>query len=67
MLKGKKGVIFGVANRHSLAWHIAKEAYAHGAELILGVANERFREKVAPLAAEVGAPSEMAAQQESDP
>ena len=56
MLKGKKGVIFGVANRHSLAWHIAKEAYAHGAELILGVANERFREKVAPLAAEVGAP-----------
>ena len=55
MLKGKKGVIFGVANRHSLAWHIAKQCVEHGAEIELCVANERFREKVSPLAAELGA------------
>lgn len=55
MLKGKKGIIFGVANRHSLAWHIAKECHAHGAELELCVANERFRNKVAPMAADVDA------------
>ncbi len=55
ILQGKKGIIFGVANRMSLAWFIAQAAREHGAELVFGVANERFREKVAPLAAEVGA------------
>jgi enoyl-[acyl-carrier protein] reductase I len=55
MLKGKTGAIFGVANRHSLAWHIAKRAKEEGAELVFGVASERFRDKVAPLAAELGA------------
>ena len=42
MLKGKKGIIFGVANEHSLAWHIAVEAVAQGAEVLLSVASERF-------------------------
>lgn len=51
MLQGKTGVIFGVANRHSLAWHIAEAAHREGARLLFGVANERFREKVAPLTA----------------
>ncbi|RMH04699.1 MAG: enoyl-ACP reductase [Planctomycetota bacterium] len=55
MLAGKKGLIFGVANRHSLAWHIAQAARAHGAELLLGVAGERFRERVAPLAEQLDA------------
>ncbi len=50
MLHGKKGVVFGVANRHSIAWGIAERAKREGAELLFGVANERFREKVAPLA-----------------
>ncbi|MBL7009201.1 MAG: enoyl-ACP reductase [Planctomycetes bacterium] len=54
MLKGKTGVIFGVANRHSLAWHIAVAAKREGAELLFGVASDRFREKVAPLAASMG-------------
>ena len=55
LLKGKKGLIFGVANEHSLAWHIAKEAHAQGAELIFSVASERFLRKVGPLAASLGA------------
>lgn len=56
LLKGKKGLIFGVANEHSLAWHIAKEAHEQGAELIFSVASERFLRKVGPLAASLGAP-----------
>jgi len=33
MLKGKKGIIFGVANDHSLAWACAKALWQEGAEL----------------------------------
>lgn len=55
MLEGKQGVIFGVANHHSLAWHIAAEVHRHGGKLLLGVANERFKAKASPLAEKVGA------------
>jgi enoyl-[acyl-carrier protein] reductase I len=43
MLTGKKGIIFGVANQHSLAWKIAQRCAAHGAQL------ERSRHRVASL------------------
>jgi len=33
LLEGKRGLIFGVANDRSLAWHIARNAAAHGASL----------------------------------
>jgi enoyl-[acyl-carrier-protein] reductase (NADH) len=56
LLQGKRGLIFGVANEHSLAWHIALAARAQGAELIFSVASERFLKRVAPMAAEAGAP-----------
>ncbi len=56
LLKGKKGLVFGVANEHSLGWHIAQTAHAQGAELIFSVASERFLKRVAPMAAELGAP-----------
>jgi len=55
LLQGKTGLIFGVANEYSLAWHIALQARAQGANLIFSVASERFLKKVAPMAAEVGA------------
>jgi enoyl-[acyl-carrier protein] reductase I len=35
ILKGKKGIVFGVINEHSLAWSIAKNAKEEGAEIIL--------------------------------
>ncbi|MDP6963389.1 MAG: enoyl-ACP reductase [Planctomycetota bacterium] len=57
MLKGKKGLIFGVANEHSLAWHIAEHAVAQGAEIVMSVASERFLRKVGPLAERLGAPA----------
>ncbi len=55
LLEGKTGVVLGLANRRSLAWHIAAAAHAQGARVELGVANERFQEKGAPLAEELGA------------
>ncbi len=66
ILKGKTGIIFGVANRMSLAWYIAKSAYEQGAEVILCVANERFREKVGRLCKEVGAPEPLICDVTSD-
>lgn len=57
LLQGKKGMIFGVANEFSLAWHIARQARDEGAELLLSVASDRFLKKVGPLAEELGAPA----------
>ena len=33
LLEGKKGVIIGVANKHSIAWAVAKVLHKHGAKL----------------------------------
>jgi Enoyl-[acyl-carrier-protein] reductase [NADH] (EC 1.3.1.9) len=53
MLTGKKGIIFGVANQHSLAWKIAQRCAAHGAQLAIAYQNDRFEEKVNALAQEL--------------
>ena len=66
ILQGKTGIIFGVANKMSLAWFIAKAAKEQGADIVLCVANERFRKKVAPLAAELGAPEPLICDVTSD-
>ncbi len=50
MLKGKKGVVLGVANKRSIAWAVAKAAAAEGAELVLTYQNERFEKNVRALA-----------------
>lgn len=50
MLKGKKGVVLGVANKRSIAWAVAKAAAAEGAELVLTYQNERFEKSVRALA-----------------
>lgn len=66
MLKGKKGIIFGVANEHSLAWHIAENAVAQGAEVLLSVASERFSRRVGLLAEKLGAPAPIICDVSSD-
>ena len=53
MLKGKKGIIFGIANDHSIAWGIAKKLHNHGAELCITYQNEIFLKRVKPLAEEL--------------
>ena len=35
LLKGKKGIIFGALNEHSIAWKVAERAYEEGAEFVL--------------------------------
>ncbi len=51
MLQGKTGVIFGIANKRSIAWAIAQAAAQAGARLALTYQGERFEEKVRDLAA----------------
>lgn len=55
LLKGKKGLILGVANEWSLAWGIAQAAHAAGASLVLSYPNEALQRRVLPMAAQVGA------------
>ena len=54
LMKGKRGLIMGVANDHSIAWGIAKSVAAQGAELAFTYQGEAFGKRVAPLAKSVG-------------
>jgi enoyl-[acyl-carrier protein] reductase I len=55
VLEGKTGVVFGVANKRSIAWAIAR-AWAHaGARLIFNYQGERLKENVEELVSEFGA------------
>lgn len=53
-LAGKTGVIFGVANKRSIAWAIAKAWHKAGAKLIFNYQGERLKENVEELAGEFG-------------
>jgi enoyl-[acyl-carrier protein] reductase I len=55
IMKGKRGLVMGVANDHSIAWGIAKMLHAHGAELAFTYQGEAFGKRVEPLAASVNA------------
>src|ERR1700693_271841 len=54
-LAGKRGLVVGVANSRSIAYGIAKQARAHGAELALTYQGDALKKRVEPLAAELGA------------
>ncbi len=49
MMKGKKGLIMGVANERSIAWGIAKTLANNGAELAFSYQNEGFKKRLIPL------------------
>jgi len=53
-MKGKRGLVMGVANDHSIAWGIAKAMHEAGAELAFTYQGEAFGKRLAPLAAQVG-------------
>ena len=53
MLKNKKGIIFGIANDHSIAWGIAKKLKENGAELAVTYQNEILLKRVKPLSEEL--------------
>ena len=54
ILAGKTGVVFGVANKRSIAWAIAKAWAAAGAQLIFNYQGERLKENVEELVGEFG-------------
>lgn len=54
MMSGKKGIILGVANEHSLAWGIAKKIAEEGAEIAFAYQGPVFEKRVRPLAESVG-------------
>ncbi len=54
LMKGKRGLIMGVANNHSLAWGIAKHLADQGAELAFTYQGDALGKRVKPLAEQVG-------------
>jgi enoyl-[acyl-carrier protein] reductase I len=54
LMKGKRGLIMGVANDHSIAWGIAKTLAAQGAELAFTFQGEALGKRVRPLAQSLG-------------
>lgn len=54
-LKGKRGLVFGVANEHSIAYGCAKALHRAGADLCITYLNEKAKEHVEPLANELNA------------
>ena len=54
LMDGKRGVIFGVANDKSIAWGVAQQLHAAGAELAFTYLNEALEKRVRPLAGSLG-------------
>lgn len=67
-LNGKRALIIGVASNRSIAWGIAKAMHREGAELAFTYQNERFKDRVGDLGAELGSeiciPCEVSSDQE---
>jgi enoyl-[acyl-carrier protein] reductase I len=55
LMNGKRGLVMGVANDHSIAWGIAKTLAAHGAALAFTYQGDALGRRVKPLAQSIGA------------
>ena len=55
LMQGKRGLVMGVANNHSIAWGIAQALAAEGAELAFSYQGDAFGKRVKPLAESLGA------------
>ena len=54
LLSGKTALIFGIANKRSIAWGIAQAFHEHGAQLGFSYAGEVLERRVKPLAESIG-------------
>ena len=54
LMAGKRGLVMGIANDHSIAWGIAKTLAAHGAEMAFTYQGDALGKRVRPLADELG-------------
>ena len=56
LMKGKRGLIMGVANKNSIAWGIAQQLAAQGAELAFSYQDDALERRVRPLVESLGEP-----------
>lgn len=54
LMKGRRGLVMGVANDHSIAWGIAKALHEAGAEIAFTYQGDPFARRVKPLAESIG-------------
>jgi enoyl-[acyl-carrier protein] reductase I len=66
LMAGKRGLVMGVANDHSIAWGIAQTLHAHGAEMAFTYQGEGFGKRVKPLVQTLGANIVLEADVEND-
>jgi enoyl-[acyl-carrier protein] reductase I len=66
LMTGKRGLVMGVANDHSIAWGIAQSLAAHGAEIAFTYQGDAQKKRLGPLAASIGASLVMPGDVESD-
>ena len=66
LMAGKRGLVMGVANDHSIAWGIAQSLAAHGAQIAFTYQGDAQKKRLGPLAASIGSQLVMPADVESD-
>ena len=66
LMAGKRGLIMGVANDHSIAWGIAQSLHQNGAELAFTYQGDAFGKRVKPLVETLGAKLVLPADVEND-
>src|SRR5258708_40112689 len=66
LMQGKRGLIMGVANDHSIAWGIAQTLHAYGAQMAFTYQGEAFGKRVKPLVETLGAKMVMECDVEND-
>jgi enoyl-[acyl-carrier protein] reductase I len=65
-MAGKRGLVMGVANDHSIAWGIAQTLSAHGAEIAFTYQGDAQAKRLKPLAASIGSSTVLPGDVESD-
>jgi enoyl-[acyl-carrier protein] reductase I len=66
LMAGKRGLVMGVANDHSIAWGIAQTLSQHGAEIAFTYQGDAQKKRLTPLAQSIGSTIVMPADVESD-
>ena len=66
LMAGKRGLIMGVANDHSIAWGIAQMLSSQGAEIAFTYQGDAQAKRLKPLAASIGSSIVLPADAESD-
>ena len=66
LMTGKRGLVMGVANDHSIAWGIAQSLAAHGAQIAFTYQGDAQKKRLSPLAGSIGSSLVMPGDVESD-